>query len=82
VRRGSRVLYWLPLRFHRGEIDLGDRFDPLGHARTGAQEHAAIQSDPVGDVAVMAYKKENKQHQQRTDPKNDRIAFFVHWQFL
>jgi len=81
-RGGRRVFYRLPLRFRRSDVDLGDGFDPLGHTRPGAQEHATIQSDPVGDVAVMAHKKENKQQQHCADPKNDRIAFFVHWQFL
>src|SRR5712691_10045271 len=82
-RRGRRVFYRLPLRFRRSDVDLRDGFDPLGHTRTAAQEHAAIQSDPVGDVAVMPHKKEKKQHQHYTDPKNDRnihrVALFSHW---
>jgi len=81
-RRGCRVFYRLPLRFRRSDVDLGDGFDPLGHTRTGAQQRAAIHSDPVGDVAVMTHEKENKHQQHYTDPKDDRIAFFVHWQFL
>ena len=81
-RRGRGVFYRLPLRFRRGNINLGDWFDPLGHARTGAQERAAIQLDPIGDVLVMAHKKENKQHQHYADPENDRnihhVALFSH----
>src|SRR5437879_2378856 len=57
-RRGRCVFYRLPLRFRRSDVDLGDGFDPLGDARTGAQERAAVQSDPVGGVVVMARKKE------------------------
>src|ERR1700693_3908767 len=81
-RSGHRVFYMLPLRFRRGDVDLGDGVDPLVHTRTGAQEHAAIQSDPIGDVLVMAHKKENKQHQHYADPENDRnihhVALFSH----
>jgi len=53
-------------------------------------EHLArhdVHPDPHGgDVAVMVYKKENKQHQHYTDPKKDRnihrVALFSHWQFF
>src|SRR5712692_7296366 len=71
-RRGRRVFYRLPLRFRRGDVDLGDGLDTLGDARTVAQHRTAIQSDPVGGVVVMAHEKENKQHQHYADPKNDR----------
>src|SRR5438876_11094197 len=85
-RRGRRVFYRLPLRFRRSDVDLGDGPDPLGHTRTGAQERAAIQSDPVGDVSVMAHKKEKKQHEHYTDPKDDRnilrVPLFSHGDFL
>ena len=46
---------------------------------------AAIMFDAVGDVVVMDHKKENKQHQHCTDPKNDHsvqgVAFFSHWRY-
>jgi len=72
--RGHRFFYRLLPSFPRRDAD------PLGHTRTGAQQLAAVLSDPVGDVAVMAHEKENKQHQHHADPKNDRN--FAHRQQL
>src|SRR5437867_2566133 len=41
-------------------------------SQLGAQQLAAVLSDTVGDVAVMAHEKEHKQHQHHADPENDR----------
>jgi len=43
--------------------------DPLGHARPGAPQLAAVLADPVGDVVVMAHEKENEQHQHHATPR-------------
>src|SRR6266853_3905804 len=81
-RRGRSAFYRLPLRFRRGDVDLGDGFDPLVHTRTVAQQHGAIHPDPVAHAVVMTHKKEDEQHQHCADPENrpkvSRVALFSH----